>query len=102
MKRIKIIIPCHDIDMDELQSSMKEVEDVVIENSGISNITGELLCSISTVVINIPLLILAFMSYRQGELANRKVEIYDENDNPIKLNIRIKDINRIISDDKGN
>lgn len=102
MKRIKINVPCHDIDMEELQSSLKELEGVTIENSSTSSITGELICSISTVVINIPLLILAFMSYRQGELANRKVEIYDENDNPIKVNIRIKDINRIISDDNGN
>lgn len=102
MKRIKVIFPCHDIDMAELQSSLKEVDDVVVENSTTSSITGELICSISTVVINIPLLILAFLSYRQGELANRKVEIYDENDNPIKINVRIKDINRIISNDNGN
>lgn len=94
--KYKLLIPAEDLDVNEIKSLLVDIDDVQVEDDLISNSTADIVFAVISNSINLSLAIIAFMQYRENKLANRKVEIYDENDNRIKVNIRLKDVNRFI------
>lgn len=105
MEKLIIKFPCNDIEIDELKSIFSDINEVKVVESDNKNFDATVLADIIVNIIteelpksmfSIANLVLMFMTYKQGVLANKKVDLYDDEGNIIKLNIRIKDINRVI------
>lgn len=108
MEKLIIKFPCNDIEVDELKSIVSEYKNVEVVESENKNFDAQIISDIIIdlikshevhdaiqTVATIPAIIIAFLNYKQGVLSNKKVDLYDDEGNIIKLNIRIKDINRV-------
>ena len=104
MNKLIIEFPCNDIEIDEIKSIFSGTKGVKVVESDNKNFDASVIADIIAdinnqmpTILSIAQIVVGLMTYKQGSLALRKVDLYDDEGNIIKLNIRIKDINRLIS-----
>lgn len=100
MEKVKIILPYDEESKEELQKAVESVEGATVNFDEGANMSGELVCGIVTATMNIPMLLVALVSLHD-RFRTQKVRIVDLNDNPIKPNIKLSDIENLHLEDKN-
>lgn len=93
MKNIKIILPYDCVDQEEIVNAIKAVKGTSVSFDDVSNITGELICTILSSTLTFTSIALELAKLK-GFLEERCV-IVDVEGNVLKSDVRIKDLEKI-------
>ncbi len=98
MDKISILLPYDEVSEAELKEVEAMVKDTSISFDEDKNLTGEMLCLITSTVMMIPGCIVALLTLSGGILANKKVTVIGDDGEPVKTNIRLKDVEKYLQE----
>lgn len=95
MRNIKIILPYDSVDQEEIINAVKTVKGASVSFDEISNITGELVCTIFSSALTLTSIAMELAKLKGFLFAEERCVIVDAEGNVIKSNVRIKDLEKI-------